>query len=253
MLKRISLAFLVCIYFSVGKAQKVARFDVDVSRPTNGIAAPISVNLDGISFLADSLLTLVEVSGSKRIPVPFQITHGKNRILHWVVTSTDVAVKKKVFELIQSRSPVFESILGTMKDGSLTIQSGNKNLLRYWYQTVYPPTGIDTAFKRSGFIHPLWTPNGHELTRIQAPDHYHHYGIWNPWTHVYFEGDTVDFWNIKGRQGTVRFSQFAGVTNGPVFSEFKALHEHVVFKEDKTEKVALNEVQTVRVYKPAAV
>jgi hypothetical protein len=29
--------------------------------------------------------------------------------------------------------------------------------------------------------------------RVQAPDHSHHYGLWNPWTKVLFEGDTVDF------------------------------------------------------------
>lgn len=230
--------------------QKIAGFEVELIKPTNGLEVPASVNLDQVSFVPDSLLTLVEVIGSKRTPVGFQITQGKNRVLHWMIIPSNDGGRKRVFELIKDRPSSFDRINAMMKDGSLTIQSGNKNLLRYWYQTVYPPAGIDTAFKRSGFIHPLWTPNGQELTRIQAPDHYHHYGIWNPWTHVYFEGDTVDFWNIKGRQGTVRFSKFASVTSGAVFSEFKALHEHVAFKKDKTEKVALNEMQTVRVYKP---
>src|SRR6185503_18471102 len=60
----------------------------------------------------------------------------------------------------------------------------------------------------------------------------------------------VDFWNIKGKQGTVRFAKLVSATEGPVFSEFQALHEHVVFKKDGTEKVALNELQTVRIYTP---
>src|SRR5215207_7193237 len=93
-------------------------------------------------------------------------------------------------------------------DSALTISSGNKELLIYQFKTVYPPRGIDTAYKRSGFIHPLYTPHGQVLTRIQPPDHYHHYGIWNPWTHTFFEGDTVDFWNIKDHEGTVRFAKF---------------------------------------------
>ena len=141
------------------------------------------------------------------------------------------------------------SILDT--EGSLTISSDNRNLLRYQYRTVYPPAGVDSAFKRSAFIHPLWTPNGQELTRIQPPDHYHHYGIWNPWTHVLFEGDTVDFWNLVKKQGTVRFANFVSVVAGPVFSEYSALHEHVVFK-GKSEKVAMNEIQSVKVYQPQA-
>ena len=64
-----------------------------------------------------------------------------------------------------------------------------------------------------------------------------------------FEGDTVDFWNIKGKQGTVRFGKFVSVVDGPVYGEYKALHEHIAFKNGQ-EKVALNELQTVRIYPP---
>ena len=87
--------------------------------------------------------------------------------------------------------------------------------------------------------------------RIQPKDHYHHYGIWNPWTHVLFESDTVDFWNIGGKTGNGSFCQNSFHKRmALVFSEFKVLHEHVVFKKDGSEKIALNEIQTVRVYKP---
>lgn len=250
MIKYVFIVYLVFALVGSSHAQKILGFELGVEKPTSGLEIPASINLDQVSFIPDSLLTLVEVSGTKKTPIPFQITHGKSRNLHWIITQGNENNKKHRYELIKAKASVFNQMNTVMKDGSLTIQSGNKNLLRYWYQTVYPPSGVDTAFKRSGFIHPLWTLNGQELTRIQAPDHYHHYGIWNPWTHVYFEGDTVDFWNIKDRQGTVRFGKFASVTNGPVFAEFSALHEHVAFKKDKTEKVALNEIQTVRVYRP---
>lgn len=136
-------------------------------------------------------------------------------------------------------------------DSVLTISAGNKKLLSYQFKTIYPPQGIDTNYKRSGFIHPLYAPHGQVLTRIQPPDHYHHFGIWNPWTHTFFEGDTVDFWNIKGHQGTVRFAKFTSQISNKEFAEFTALHEHIVFKKDGSEKVALNEWQTVRVHDPA--
>jgi len=58
------------------------------------------------------------------------------------------------------------------------------NLLQYNFGITMPPAGINEAYKRSGYIHPLYTPHGQVLTRIQPPDHYHHYGIWNPWTHI---------------------------------------------------------------------
>ncbi|HEV8513189.1 MAG TPA: PmoA family protein, partial [Cyclobacteriaceae bacterium] len=199
--------------------------------------------------LDGSLLTLVSVDGNQRTPVPFQISGDKQRMLHWIVKS-DGNRGKKIFELQKKKPSAFTSIEATKNDGELTIHDGNKNLLRYNYKTVYPPAGIDTVFKRSAFIHPLWTPHGQVLTRIQAPDHYHHYGIWNPWTHVLFEGDTVDFWNLKSRKGTVRFKDFVSIVSGPVYAEYAAHHEHVAFKKDGKEKVALSELQTVRVYKP---
>ena len=135
-------------------------------------------------------------------------------------------------------------------NGILTFRAANKDLLSYQYKTVYPPAGQDTNYKRSGFIHPLYTLHGQELTRIQPPDHYHHYGIWNPWTHTLFENDTIDFWNIKGRTGTVRFAKFTSKITKTGFAEYTALQEHVVLKKDGSEKIALNEWQTVKVYTP---
>ena len=247
--KRIILFFLFSSLFSISKAQTIANFEVNLPKPTQGLAVPASVNLDEISFLPDSVISLVEVQGNKKTPVPFQIKQETHRILYWQIT--DASLTKHLYELIKSVPRQFEEIRAVAHDGQLTFQSNNKNLLNYVFKTVYPPQGIDTAYKRSGFIHPLYTPHGQVLTRIQAPDHYHHYGIWNPWTHVLFESDTVDFWNLRDKKGTVRFANFASVTDGQVFSEFQALHQHIAFKKDHTEKDALNELQTVRIYKPA--
>ena len=134
--------------------------------------------------------------------------------------------------------------------GVATIVRGEQKLLRYQFDKLDAPPGVDPSYGRSGFIHPLWSPKGHELTRIQPPDHYHHYGIWNPWTHVLYKSDTIDFWNLNKKEGTVRFAKFLQITDGPVWAEYKVLHEHVVLKES-TDEVALNEIQSVRVYQPA--
>jgi Methane oxygenase PmoA len=240
------LAVLIfCAFSCLLSAQKITTFEVETPLATQNVYVPMSVNLDNITFLPESELTLVE----NNIAIPFQIKQGENRVLHWLIQPNQQ--KKRTFQLNKGKSPVFNTIKATTNNGELTIQSNQKNLLRYNYKTVYPPTGIDTAYKRSGFIHPLWSPHGQVLTRIQAPDHYHHYGIWNPWTHVLFERDTIDFWNLKDKKGTVRFANFAATTNGNVFSEYETLHEHVVFKKDGSKKVALNELQTVRVYQPS--
>jgi hypothetical protein len=135
-------------------------------------------------------------------------------------------------------------VIGT--GGQLVIQAGEQDLLTYVYETVYPPEGVDSLFKRSGFIHPLKTPSGKTLTRIQPEDHYHHYGIWNPWTHVLFEGDTLDFWNLFKGEGTVRFKSIDRIVDEDGYTGFKVTHEYVVLKDGKN-KVALQEHQTVRI------
>jgi Methane oxygenase PmoA len=241
---------VLSLLFTTGFSQKIASFEVTFPMATSGMDIPVTVDLDDVTYVTDSLLSLLEVAGAKRNEIPFQIEQGDPRKLHWVVMTGTAPGARYIFELVQGKPKVQEWITATAKDGALTIHKGTSNFLQYWFKTVYPPKGVDTAYKRSGFIHPLWSPHGQELTRIQPRDHYHHYGIWNPWTHVAYEGDTIDFWNINSKQGTVRFADFVSVENGPVFSEFGALHDHVVFKKGGGEKIAMKELQSVRVYAP---
>lgn len=245
------LTVLLCLLATCFcRAQKpLATLEVDAQSLT--LEVPVSVSLDNITRLPDTALALFEVSGGKRTPLPFQVANGDNRMLHWIVTP-NAAVKKRTYELTQvKQAPVRAAEMSlTKNDGALVIKSADRNLLQYNFKTVYPPRGIDTVFKRSGFIHPLWSPKGQSLTRIQPPDHYHHYGIWNPWTHLLYKGDTLDLWNLNAKKGTVRFAHFTEAQAGRVFAEYGVMHEHVAFRSAGNE-VIINEVQTVRVYRPA--
>lgn len=248
-MKKNLLAFVFVAAIGAVNGQPIAKLELQLQKPLNGITVPAHVNLDELTHLPDSVLSLIKVDGNGRKEVPFQIKHGEHRTLYWFTGNSRQG--KQVYELVRSSPQKFDYIHVQERNGVFTFIDSTNHLLSYVHKTVYPPAGIDTAYKRSGFIHPLYTPNGQELTRIQPKDHYHHYGIWNPWTHVYFEGDTLDFWNLKDRKGTVRSAKILSQTHGPVFSEIKALHEHVALKKS-LEKVALNEVQTIRVYKPSA-
>lgn len=155
-----------------------------------------------------------------------------------------------IFLLIPAICQPGKSISVIRKNGALVIHIGEQAVLSYQHETADPPPGVDPAYRRSGFIHPLRTLNGHILTRIQPDDHYHHYGIWNPWTHVLFASDTVDFWNLGKKEGTVRFAGFKQITHNDSSVAFEVLHEHVVLKLDQ-EMVALNELQTIKVFQSA--
>lgn len=115
-----------------------------------------------------------------------------------------------------------------------------KVLLAYRYTVKSPPAGVDPVFGRAGYIHPLNTLSGHVLTNIQPADHYHHYGLWNPWTRIEYKGKLYDLWNLGERQGTVRFVEFADVFDDAGQAGFEAVHDHVIFDEGQ-EAVILRE------------
>lgn len=135
-------------------------------------------------------------------------------------------------------------------DSVLTIFHQTQPLLTYQFNTVYPPEGQDSSYQRSGFIHPVRTLKGEQLTRIQPADHYHHYGIWNPWTQTVFRGDTVDFWNLRKKEGTVRFARILDHEVEGRTASYTVQHNHVVFGADGREETALEERQMVRLHVP---
>jgi hypothetical protein len=250
-IKNLVTALTVVLVCYTADAQKLAALQVDLTNETAGIDVPVSVDLDAITFLPDSVLTLNEVADGKHIPVSYQIDNSGKRMLYWLIKTKENQDKKRVFELSKGIATASAGhIKAGAADGFLDIVANGHALLRYNYKVIYPTKGTDTVFKRSGFIHPLYSPHGQELTRINAWDHPHHFGLWNPWTHVLFERDTIDFWNLIKKQGTVRFANFTSVNDGAVYADYKTLQQHVVFKKDGSEKVAINEVQSVRIYQP---
>lgn len=127
------------------------------------------------------------------------------------------------------------SVVDTGK--TLDYKIGNKLLFSYNYTTVYPAPGVDSVYKRSGFIHPLKTLGGEVMTNCSPADHYHHFGLWYAWTKTTFEGNEIDFWNLHKKQGTVRFRNFEHVSD----NGFVATLDHVVYPDSPAEKVAMNE------------
>lgn len=244
-LRHILVSLFMVGWVVTARSQEVATLQVDTPDLLLS-ATPVSTDLDQITYLADTLLSLVEWVDGKAVPISFQIDNEKGRKLVWMLDQKRKGTR--TFKLIKAAPASFRSLItSTLADGAIVLANTDRPLLQYNYATMTPPEGINEVFKRSGFIHPFWSPAGKELTRIQAPDHYHHYGLWNPWTRVEYKGRTIDFWNLGERQGTVRYANTISRISGPVYGSFKVLHEHVVFGKD-TEEVAINEVQGVKIF-----
>ncbi|RYE19184.1 MAG: hypothetical protein EOP51_20415 [Sphingobacteriales bacterium] len=250
-IKTITTAIITALFCFNANAQKLATLEVTLSSATAGLDVPASTNLDKITFLPDSVLSLVEIQGSKLVPVPYQIENKGTRKIFWLVKGN--TGQKRIFELVNGK-PVISAghIKAVVNDTALNITAYNRSLLRYNtspHKLVFPQLKAETL-ARSGYIHPLYAPRGQALTRIDAWDHKHHMGLFNPWTHVLFERDTIDFWNLYKKEGTVRFANFTSVNDGGIYADYEVLHQHVVLKKNGTEKIAMNEIQSVRIYQP---
>jgi hypothetical protein len=94
----------------------------------------------------------------------------------------------------------------------------------------------------------MFSPSGNILTRIDAPDHWHHVGIWNPWTKVKIGNHVTDFWNLNLHEGTVKFAGINSTTDGPVFGGFNVRQEHIDFQGKNHNELALNEIWDIRAW-----
>lgn len=248
-LKRFLISAILIQAFSIGAfSQVIATFSVASGKYSRS-QTPVSYNITQLTSLPDSVLVLEEITGKSIKAVPYQIENGRERLLWWVLEGETKAGQVRKYQLVRGSPRSSASSVRVNRDpGGVEVAIEDRKVLRYNAQTVNPPAGVSSYYKRSGFIHPLWSPSGAVLTTIQPKDHYHHYGIWNPWTKASFEGREIDFWNLNRRLGTVRFSDFINVVNGSVYGGFKALHNHVVYPDSAAEKIAMKEVWDVRVF-----
>lgn len=250
-MNKIKLLLGVFLGFSLpisGMAQKLATVKIALPAISN-YAYPVSLHLNTVTHLPDSVLTLLEVSGGERIETPFQMDPMKERTLHWLVSPETDKGMTRIYEIHQKKATQNTGSLSLKQtEKALVIRKNEEDLWQYNFGMAYPPEGVDSAYARSGFVHPMWSPSGKSLTRIQPPDHYHHYGLWNPWTRAEYKGETIDFWNLAEKQGTVRFANFVTKSEGPVFAGYRVLHEHLVLQNRETPEVAMTEVQATRIY-----
>ncbi len=248
------MKYLITVFYLLGitnlfAQQQVLRFKVlagDYPRKN----CPVSLDLSASDIgLNNASFRLYQLKEKAEVPVASQLEEGKNPRLWFILNGEMKSGENREYVLRTVDEAIPESGIGIEKSHSgLKLIAKDKPVLTYQFNEVYPPAGIDPLFRRSGFIHPLWSPGGEILTRIQAPDHYHHYGLWGPWTKTHINGREVDFWNLMKGEGTVRFAGFLTQTEGPVFGGFSALQEHIDFGGKGPDQTAIHEVLDICVW-----
>lgn len=247
-MKYLILIFLVNVY-NLLNAQELVKFSVKTT--AERIDAPVSVSLDGINYNSDKgTLALYEILPNGEKPITCQIENGHSARLWFIMTGVSAVNSERKFVLkLEPKSAATTTGVLLKKDTrDLSLVLNGKPILSYRFAITFPPDTVSPLFKRSGFIHPLYSPGGEVLTRIQAPDHYHHYGIWGPWTKTTIDGREVDFWNLYSGQGTVQFAGFLQEAEGAVYSGFAALQQHIDFGAKGEDQIAMNEILDVRAW-----
>ena len=185
--------------------------------------------------LADSLpsggtVQLHELADGQRRIVMSQL---EGRSLCWILEGTTPAGTTREYELSvgPSATPVAPAAAAKLSGGKVTFINGEKTLLSYQIDKAPVPPGVDLIYSRGGFIHPLLSPAGDTLTRIQPDDHYHHYGVWNPWVHAEHDGRELDFWNLVKGQGTVAVDGVGELVEGPLHSGMTARQSYLAFRD----------------------
>lgn len=85
----------------------------------------------------------------------------------------------------------------------IRIQSGDQTVLEYVKTAKPVPEGIDPGYSRSGYIHPVFSPAGQEVSGDFPKDHAHQHGLFFAWTKATFDGAEVDFWNQLDKKGVI--------------------------------------------------
>lgn len=227
----------------------IAAIEIDAGN-FNRYDTPVCTGINELGLnTSNKALVMYEITSKGRYEVSIQLEPGVSSKIWWILSGETRAGNSRKYELYYGESSVSSKIISTcLDDNSIKLFGGNKLILQYNHTISYPPEGVDSIYKRSGFIHPLWSPSGNILSRINPPDHYHHMGVWNPWTKTHYKDQEIDFWNLNKGQGTVKFSGYNSFTKGQVFGGFSARHEHIGFLAPAGDINVLNETWDIRAW-----
>ncbi len=143
----------------------------------------------------------------------------------------------------------------TETDDTIRITLRDKPVLEY-IKTARPvPEGIEQHFSRSGYIHPVYTPTGQELTGDYPADHAHQHALFFAWTKSSFDGQAVDFWNQAKDLARIEFREVVELKREEQSVSFSVKHAFIVKVKGESSDTwvdVLHEIWTATVYETRA-
>ncbi len=201
---------------------------------------PVSFALPD-TLVRQRLFTLQEIDGGRAVDV--QADRG---YIVWIVRDRLKAGQIRRYRLSagSAKTPV---AMTAEDDGKrVLIKAGTRRVLQYNAAVVPSADPVKPEYRRSGYLHPVYDPEGRPVTDDMAPDHAHQHGIMFPYEKTTFEGRAANFWEPSN--GTVEHDAVRSTASGPVFAGFQASLRHVVNDAPGGPRQALRETWDVRVY-----
>lgn len=218
-----------------------------------------------LPLLGSAQLVSIPAAPYERVDVPIYIalkkpadkhyglehpTNGKVYPLQWqsdsavFIPADPIPANQLVqFRLKQLRK-LPKGVSFSKNNASVVVQKAKKNIFVYQIAEMMPPADSPGYYKRSGFIHPLYTPDGLVVTDAFPSNHAHQHAVFHAWTHTRFKGHHVDFWNQNKLEGTVGKASLISTKTGAVFSEMVTRQHYISLKDG----VILTETWVIRIY-----
>ena len=170
-----------------------------------------------------------------------------------IVFLADVPLKageKLAYYLREAPNTAFSDVGLDETEDIIKITVAGKPVLEYHKSVVMPPEGRPEYYKRSGFIHPVYSPSGKVMTDGFPEGHTHQHAVFFAWVNTTFQDSFTDFWNQQKETGGVIHTSVEETISGPVFAEFNTHLQHFALR-DGDSIPALEEEWIVRVYNSA--
>jgi hypothetical protein len=146
----------------------------------------------------------------------------------WTVIPTVAADRRLAYTIEPAARPRVADRVAARRDGGhVVVERAGRRMFRYVGEPLPLPEGVDERHRRGGYIHPVLTPSGVQVTEDFPPNHLHHHGIWTAWTSTRYDGRAPDFWNMGDGKGRVEYEGVGRTWSGPLTGGFEARHRYV--------------------------
>ncbi|MFI5381869.1 MAG: DUF6807 family protein [Tepidisphaerales bacterium] len=234
--KRVALGILAAwLLLAAALSLLAAPLIVTVSDPQGAagrLGAPVSAEVDLHGRPNTNQFRLKEPGQTTSIDAQFVASEpgSGNGTLFWQVPPGAAGERK--FEVTEAAARlVTMRVFKDERSKRFEIREGKPPVLVYNHGTVEPgeilakiaPDNLQYARPRSDYIHPLYGPDGEELTKDWSVDHPHHRGIYWAWPEVDYKGQRGDLHALQ--RVFARPTGVCDTIGGPVFAQISAENE----------------------------